>query len=84
MSPRSANSHPRGPGQDDGPFQQRRLADSRVAVDQERPAASRRIGDEAGDDPQLPVPPEDPFAGDHRRSFARQATSTTGLSVMAA
>ena len=75
---RPEDSHPRGPGQPDGAFQQRRLADPGVAADQERAAAGRRPGDEAGDDPQLPVPAEDPFASDHRRMFARQATFTTG------
>ena len=77
---RPEDSHPRGPRQLDGPLEQRRLADPRIAVDQERAAAGRRRGDEAGDDPQLPVPAEDPFAGDHRRGVARLATSTGGPS----
>ena len=81
---RPEDSHPRGSGHLDGPFQQRRLADPGIAADQERSAAGRRLGDEAGDDPQLPVPAEDPFRSDHRRMFARQATSTLGLSVIAA
>ena len=72
---RREHSHLRGPGQLDSPLQQRRLADPGVAADQERPAAGRRLGDEAGDDPQLLVPTEEPLAGDHRRMFARQARS---------
>ena len=81
---RPENSHPRVLGQPDGPFQQRRLADPGIAVDQERPAAGRRPGDEVGDDLQLPVPAEDPFARNHRRTSARQARFTTRRSVMAA
>ena len=58
-------------------IQQRRLADPRIAEDQERPAIRGRPGDEASDDPQLLIPAKDPFAGDHRQMVARQATSTT-------
>ena len=72
---RLEDSHTPGPGQHDGPFQERRLADPRIAADQQRSAAGRRLGDEGGDDLQLPVPAEDPFANDH---------ATTGLSVIAA
>ncbi len=80
---RMEDPHPRGLGQHDGPLQKRRLADARIAVDQERPATGRRLDDEAGDDRQLAVPAEDPFAGDHGPVFPRQATSTTGLPLIA-
>ena len=81
---RPEDSHPRRRGLLDGPFQQRRFADPGVAADQQRAATRGRAGDEAADDPQFPVPAEDPFAGDHLGRFARRATLTIGVSVMAA
>lgn len=81
---RPEDPHPGVASQPDGPFDECRFADPGVAADQQRPAALVRPADEAADDPQLPVPTEDPFARDHRRRIMRQPTSSTGPSFMAA
>ena len=73
---RQEDSHPGVLRQLDGPLQQRRLADPRLTVDQECPAAGGRCGHEAADDPELAVPPDDPLASDHPSIFARDATSS--------
>ena len=79
---RPEDPHPGGLAQRHSPLQQSRLADPCVSVDQERAATGRRRGDEAGDDSQLLVPAEDPFVRDHRRTFPRRATTTSGPSLI--